>query len=109
MASASLYAKILRDNKASPTGTGFSDVDLKKDCLPLSCRSVTGGQLEKGVDVLEQLKAALGTEQRSDSSKYFLEISEWVRHFLVYAYAAAGTGQLALHASLSHLNVDLHG
>ena len=105
MASATLYARMLKDNKASPNGTGFSEVDLRKDCLPLSWRS-RGSDLPESADVLEQLRVALDTNSTANrkTSKFFAKSEEWARHFLVYAYAAAGTGQMDLHASLSHMN-----
>ena len=95
---------MLKDNKASSTGVGFSEIDLKKDCLPLSWRS-RRSDLPESSDVLDQLRIALDTNSTTRRTfKFFSKPEEWTRHFLVYAYAAAGTGQMDLHASLSHMN-----
>ena len=57
-------------------------------------------------DVFEQLRVALDASSTATRKtfKFFSKPEEWARHFLVYAYAAAGTGQMDLHASLSHMN-----
>jgi hypothetical protein len=105
MGPARLYGKLLKDNAAATGGTAFSDIHIRKEAAPLSRQRNVSGDDD---NVLEQLRKALENNDAAakPSRKVlgsFTLLSDWVQHYLVWAFAASATKQTEMISALNHL------